>query len=294
MTYITETMIYGSMKYQMNRSQVNWMNSVQDAASNLRINNAEDDPDGAAKTAVIKDGLLQMKGMDKVATSVGTRIDDTLDSMSKMLEILNSALNNDIASGNATLNPEDRKRVASVMVSAQKSFLQEANATSNGRYLFGGFADNAAPYELDGTYNGDDNVVSLEVAPNLWVDSNVPGTSVVNVPGGQNILSVLGNLVTALNNNDSQGIQDGLSHLHASHDQLTLAVASVGGPQATVSYAAKLREDLRGSLETQRTNLEEADYTSTVSDMMQSSTAMQSAMAVTQQVLRALSNSISR
>ncbi len=294
MTYITETMIYGAMKYQMNRSQTIWMAQVEKAASNLRINNAEDDPDGAAKTAVIKDGLLQMEGMEKVATAVGARISDTLDSMTKMIGVLDSALNNDLASGNGTLNPEDRKRIASVMVSAQKAFLQEANATSNGRYLFGGYADDAAPYELDGTYNGDDNVVSLEVAPNLWVDSNVPGTSVVSVSGGQNVLSVLGNLVTALNANDRQGIQDGLSNLHASHDQLTLAVATVGGPQTTVEYATKLRDELKISLQEQRMSLEEADYTSTVSDMMQSSTAMQSAMAVTQQVIRSLNSSINR
>ena len=294
MTYITETMIYGSMKYQMNRSQMNWMDKSAVAASNLRINNAEDDPDGAAKTAVIKDGLLQMEGMEKVATAVGARINDTLESMTKMVEILNTAINNDIASGNGTLNPEDRKRVASVMSSAQQAFLQEANSTSNGRYLFGGYADNAAPYELDGTYHGDDNVVSLEVAPNLRVNSNVPGSAVVSVAGGQNVLAVLGDLVTALNANDAQGIKTGLTNLHASHDQLTLAVASVGGPQATVEYATKLRDGLKISLQEQRTNLEEANFTSAMSDMMQAGTVMQSAMAVAQQVIRSLNGSLNR
>jgi len=109
--------------------------------------------------------------------------------------------------------------------------LSIANAKNNGRYLFAGTTDNIEPFDTTTyAYTGNNDVREVDIYENLRIDQNITGSDVfTNTNNGTiDIFQTLTDFRTALQNNDGSAIQQSLTDLEDSREQLSKARTIIG------------------------------------------------------------------
>jgi len=131
--------------------------------------------------------------------------------------------------GNDTYSATDRATAAFEVDGLFKQAVNLLNTTFGGRFIFGGFADNTPPFDGNGTYLGDSNVRTVEVAPGLYQTASMDANSIVKgAGGGVDLLQTMTDLSAALRANDGPGIRAGLDQLNSSINQLAAGRTQAG------------------------------------------------------------------
>ncbi|XKH60290.1 flagellar hook-associated protein FlgL [Halomonas sediminis] len=174
----------------MNRQQSDFLKVSEQIASGLRVVNPSDDPQAASRAV----GVDQAKAVTQqyADSRVSAR-----NSLAQTESILNSISDANISAktllvqaSSDTLSDVDRQSVASELKGIYETMLGQANATDgNGRYLFGGYKDNAPPFVKDAEgnaqYNGDSNAREQRIdASRLMPVTDNGETIFKSVPSG--------------------------------------------------------------------------------------------------------------
>jgi flagellar hook-associated protein 3 FlgL len=93
-----------------------------------------------------------------------------------------------------------------------------------------------------------------------------------------NAFSAIQNLATALNNNDTAGVQTAVAGLANVGTYLNRQLAFYGTTQQTVQNATNYGQTLQTQLQTQVANLEDADSAAAIEQMTQAQTQDQAAL----------------
>src|SRR5690554_6692265 len=160
----TVTMFDQSMS-SMNRQQSDFLKVSQQIASGRRVVNPSDDPQASSRavgvgqaqaiTQQYTDARISARNSLAQAESVVNSVADGITSAKTLL----------VQAASDTLSDVDRQSVASELRGVYETLIGQANATDgNGRYLFGGYNDDAPPFArvggegVSGTqYIGDTN-----------------------------------------------------------------------------------------------------------------------------------------
>src|SRR5262249_15791212 len=108
-------------------------------------------------------------------------------------------------------SPEDRRNSAAEVHQTLQQLLSLANTKLDGRYIFGGFKNDTAPFTDNGvsaTYSGDSGDIKTVTGPSTTVTPNLTGNKVfqgVGITGGEDLFDILHDLETALTANDVTG-----------------------------------------------------------------------------------------
>jgi len=78
----------------------------------------------------------------------------------------------------AANGPESRVMVAEEIKNIQQEISSIANRRLGDRYIFSGYKTGTVPFNADGTYNGDDGKIMVEVQKDVFVGMNLPGKEV--------------------------------------------------------------------------------------------------------------------
>jgi len=110
-----------------------------------------------------------------------------------------------VASGNGTLSNDDLKMMAMEIAELKNHLGNIANQTVNGRYIFAGTDSTRPPYDTaSGQFtNTNSSLIRLEISENTYVPININAQNVFNNPAGNNIFTLLDNIVTELNNGNA-------------------------------------------------------------------------------------------
>lgn len=107
-------------------------------------------------------------------------VDSALQRMASEVSSLRTLVQGQVSEGIASA--ETRENVALAVRGMRDSFIAFANQQVEGSYLFGGHWTNRTPFSLVGdvvTYNGDQNVASVQIGPSLEVDTSIAGSEFV-------------------------------------------------------------------------------------------------------------------
>lgn len=89
----------------------------------------------------------------------------------------------------ASASPESRLGVAQEVSALYKQLISIANRRVGDHYLFGGFKTLTSPYAADGTYQGDNGEIPVEIQKDVFIAVNMPGPQVFEInryaPGDQ-------------------------------------------------------------------------------------------------------------
>lgn len=154
----------------------------QQVATGQKIVTAKDDPVAAGAAVGLDRALAELERLGQNANTVGNRLGLQENALALAGDDLIRINELAVQAASDTLSDEDRRSIAAEMRTLLDNLLSLANSTDGtGRYLFGGTADDVAPFSRVAggvAYNGDQMQRSVEVAPGLFVKDTLPGSEV--------------------------------------------------------------------------------------------------------------------
>jgi len=184
---ISTNSLYESNVSRIGDTQSSLAKVQQQIASGKRLLSPADDPLGAAKAL----DLTQSQAMNtqytenrNSARSALSMQEGTLQSVTSLLQDVRSQV---VAAGSGTLDDTSRKFIAGELRSRLSELTSLANSRDGvGNYLFGGFKDNAAPFNSNGStvsYAGDNGQKMLQVGTSRQMPAGDSGDAIfMNVP----------------------------------------------------------------------------------------------------------------
>ena len=154
----------------------------QQVATGQKNITAKDDPVGVGAAVGLDRSLAELERFGLNANTVNHRLglqENVLaligDDMIRINELA-------VQANTDTLSDDDRKSIAAELRAIRDNLISLANSDDGaGRYLFGGAADDVAPFtRVPGgvAYNGDQTQRRVEIAPGTFVQDTLPGSEV--------------------------------------------------------------------------------------------------------------------
>ena len=201
----------------MNRQQGDLMKVSQQIASGRRVVNPSDDPQAASRAVGVDQAKAVTEQFSDSRVSARNSLAQTDSILGSVKDAIMSAKTRLIQASSDTLSDVDRESIASELKGIYETMLGQANATDgNGRYLFGGYKDNAPPFvkSADGSvaYQGDGNVREQRIDASRLMPVNDNGVTIFkSVPSGAGYLAESGkySFDPAANKFDRTGFNQG-------------------------------------------------------------------------------------
>ena len=272
------------------------LNETQEqVTSGKRINRLADDPFGAVRSLDVQSlaaSLDQYKKNIDAGLPVLNQTDSTL---SDVDDVLTRAKEIAVQMANGAMSAADRASAASEVHELSQRLLSLGNFRFDNRYLFGGFANGAAPFTAAGggaTYNGDSGSISIQANGSTRVAINLPGDGVfqgVGVTGGVDLFDTLSDLETALTANDvsgANGVTAQIGRLDAGSNQIAAFRAQVGARIETLNTASQGLDTMQLKATQMRSNIEDVDTLKIYSDFARLQQAFQAALESSARVVQ--------
>lgn len=181
-TRISTGMVFNQSVNLMLDKQARLMHLQQQLATGQKMVTAKDDPVGAGTAVGLDRALAELERYGKNADHVQNRLGLQENALAQAGDAMARITELTVRANNPALSEDDRRAIASELVTIQDQLLSLANSTDgSGRYLFAGTADDTAPFARGGgqvTYNGDQTQRRIEIAPETHVLDAVPGSEI--------------------------------------------------------------------------------------------------------------------
>ncbi|PKG53940.1 MULTISPECIES: flagellar hook-associated protein FlgL [Halomonadaceae] len=187
---ISSVTMYDQSTASINRQQSDFLKVSQQIASGRRVVNPSDDPQAASRAVGVDQSKAVTQQYADARVSARNSLSQTESILNSVSDAVTSAKTLLIQASSDTLSDVDRESIASELKGVYETMLGQANATDgNGRYLFGGYKDNAPPFvkSADGSvqYQGDSNVREQRVDASRLMPVNDNGETIFkSVPSG--------------------------------------------------------------------------------------------------------------
>jgi flagellar hook-associated protein 3 FlgL len=259
------------------------------ATTGKRLTAASDDP---SASATIMQSASSLRAIQQYKTTVSRASDriaaeDTV--LQQLQDILTRAKQIATQQGSDTASADTRAAAASELGGLIQSAVQLGNTKFGNEYLFGGDAATTAPFATTGTG-----------AAVTYTSTNPTGQRNVEIGDGQTMavthdgtqvfldsgaLAALQKLADALNANDSDAIRTSSDTLDSSFDSVQAIVGDVGARGNRLDMTSANLDAFEGTVTNLKSNLEDIDYETAITDLMSRQTAYQAAMLATTKVM---------
>ncbi|BBI47671.1 hypothetical protein HORIV_00920 [Vreelandella olivaria] len=214
---ISSVTMFETSTASLNRQQSDFLKVSQQIASGRRVVNPSDDPQSASRAVGVDQAKAVTEQFRDSRVSARNSLSQSDSILGSVKDAIVSAKTLLVQASSDTLSDVDRESIASELKGIYESMIGQANATDgNGRYLFGGYKDNAPPFvkSADGTvqYQGDNNVREQRVDASRLMPVNDNGIAIFkSVPSGAGYLAESGkySFDSASNKFDRSGFNQG-------------------------------------------------------------------------------------
>lgn len=257
----------------------------QEVSTGVKVSRPGDDPLSAQQildlNGLLEDGEQYAKNIS-TGTSYLSAMESALSGMGDaMIRVKELALN----AANGTLGAEDRVSVRQEVQQLREQLITLGNSQVNGRYVFSGFRNDTPPFDANGAYSGGDGDLRIQIDRTNTISVNYTGDKLLNgAGGGTDVIGTLDTLITALDNNDSAGIQGTLSELDNSMARVLSARTDIGARMNRLETATSFIDDTKLYLQKVISSKQDVDFIQAVSDMTRQQTAMEAALAATSKI----------
>lgn len=252
-------------------------------ATNKKLNQVSDDPVAAKQSLRYRaEGMQVQKHLDNIdkATSFMSATDQ---SVGEMTQLLDEAKSLAVQGANGSQDATSRKTLAGSIDSLLSRMVDLANTVHDGRFLFGGtttvqttppFARNATDTGVD--YSGNLDTFAVKIGPTSDVQVNTDGFSLFK--GQKDVFQVLYKLRDALNQNDPATVNDLITDVDASFQQVNGIEGSMGGRIQRLDLARSQLENTKVYLGDLVSQAEDADMAEVITKMNMTQTALQAGL----------------
>lgn len=276
---VTQNITYNTYINDIMRRQESIYKLATQLSTGKSVNAPSDDPvktDRILTSKSIVSGYEQYeRNMDSGLSYLNTA-EDTLASVKDVLMTLQE-LATSAATG--TSDASTRANTATTVSQLYDQLVSLGNTNFDGKYIFAGYETGTAPFDQTGNYLGDTNAYQIRINSTGYMTVGVNGGEVFKgAGGGVDILQTVTDLVTALNGNDSTGIQTAIGNLEQGFQQVSDSVSVIGGRITRITSAKDDLVHSRNEVEMMISTLEEADIAKVISELKLGQTALEAAM----------------
>ena len=273
--YIFESVKYnlGSIKEELNKA-----NEI--VTTGKRINSLSDDPVGLTQSLNIRSTLSGIEQMGRNISYGNSWLTESESALTSAQSIISDTKALCVQMANATIGSDQRLSAALTVQNMLDEIISLANTDVAGNYIFAGSKTDTIPFAQDGTYYGDNNPFTIKISKNSSIEVGSDGQAVFG-----NVFNTLSNLKTALENNDSSGIQDAMGYLDGHFDDISSKISDVGSKVYRMQIKDKIYQDLNFSNTERLSIIEDADIAEAIMNLKAAELTYQAALASSSEVM---------
>ncbi|MGH9533824.1 MAG: flagellar hook-associated protein FlgL [Terriglobales bacterium] len=246
--------------------------SLAELSSGLALTQPSDNP--AAMAAYIENNaaLAENDQYTQSSSTLQNQLSVADSSLNTVVQSLSQAISLATEGATSTLGASQRQALAAQVNNLQQQVLEAANQSYQGVYLFGGTDSTTPPYVASGSspsgvqYVGNTETNSVQLGPGQSITVNQPGSQIFNASGAD-VFQALDDLATALNANDTAGVQ-------AAGAEVQSAFQAVSTQQTFYGATTQRLQSLDTFLSTEQVQLSQQATTLAGANMPQVATAL--------------------
>jgi flagellar hook-associated protein 3 FlgL len=254
-----------------------------DAATGKRVRRVSDDPPAGA---AILDTAAQLRAIEQYRRngSVATaHIASEEAALAQLDLLLARAREIAVQQANDTVTAGSRAAAKAEVLRLIESASDLGNTRVADGYLFGGATSHTPPFSAPGVLAaGNTPTRSVEISPGQLLRLSHNATEVFVDTG---VLAALEQLVTALDSGDVVAIGGAAGDLTAAQDALQGRIADVGGRALRLEAVLSNLDALELNLRSHRSNLEDVDFETAVTELVGRQSALQAALLAASRML---------
>lgn len=244
---ITDSIRYGTLASNIDAT-LQSLNTVQSQiSSNKKLQAFSDDAAGAAQSLKLRSALGDNSQYQRNAASASAFLSATQGALSTATGVVISARQIAVAGANSTQTPDSLAALGDQIDGAIQQLTQAANTQTQGRYLFGGTATTAAPYDAAQTYQGNTQAVSAVLSPGQSVQINTVGSTAFGPA-----FTALQSLKADLASGDAAAVSGDIGKVDTALSALNTASATAGAKanqaSAATAQLARAQSDYQSSI----------------------------------------------
>ena len=260
----------------------NQQNILKQLSSGSRISTSSDDPAGAAALIqILADDAATQQNVANVH-ALQTQMQAADSALNSVVLALQRAITLGVEGATGTSSDSDRAAIANELNGIKDQLLELSNSALQGVYLFAGTASDERPYIADGTasgitYQGNTAINQLEIGPDYWVRTNVPGASVFG-DGTNGVFKAISDLVTAVQTNS--GVDAATASVKEAREQVSAARVQYGDTLNQLSSNETVLNGLHLQLQQQVDGLASANIADLASNLATAQTSRVALLSV--------------
>lgn len=258
---------------------------LQDRATSLKkISRPSDDPTGTADSMRVRAEQQQAKQYGRnINDGIGwlTTVDSTLSAATDLLQKIRDLTVQGANDG--SMSPAAKEAIAVELEGLKTELLNNANTQYLGRTIFAGNSADGIAFDPGYTYSGTGSAVERRINADTTVRVDVDGRDVFG-EGATSVFALVDTIVA-----DLRGATNVGSHLSSIDTHLNALLGqhgAVGARHAQILRAEETNMERTGSLEAQRSGIEDVDLGEIILELKLQEVTYQSALAVTARVLQ--------
>ncbi len=262
-------------------------------ATGLRVNRPSDDPIDARRA--INTRVLLSKNEQFLANidNIEPQVTETSTVLLNMVDILQRGLELTTQAANETNAQPQLDAIALEIDALLEGAFAAANQRTNGRSIFAGTRTLGDAYsaaivggEISAvTYNGNDEIINVDISDGIQVGSNVPGSTAFQ--SNVDIFSMLIGIRDDLRAGDQANLRNvRLDELRTSIEQVLFSVAQVGATENRLERVSNNLQDFNIQLEELLSDKIDADFADTVLNLNVAQNAFEAALSAAGRVLQ--------
>lgn len=286
---IASNMMFEQMNVNMLSSQDALYEANQVVTTGKKISKPSDDPASTAKILDYNSIISNIDQYNRNIESVHTRLDLTQTSLAAGVKVLEHIQAADAGKSASNATAAERQETATTVSNYLSQLVDVANTRIGEGYIFSGFGGGAEPFDASGNAVGNiSGDIKVKINKGFMINSNSPGDRVfkgAGLTGGVDVFKAVTDYITALNNNDTPGIQTAKDDLVKAKNQLNSQFSDV---LARMGSIGAVKDQLAGVQETISKALakeQNVDMNAAVTDFRAKETALDAARSASARVL---------
>jgi len=268
-----------------------------EVSSGLAVQQPSDDPAAVVSILQTEAGLGSNQQIQSNLGAAGNELQTADAALQSAVQAVETAGAIATEGASTTSSAAQRANLAQQVAGLQQTLVGISQTTFNGSYIFSGDQDTSPMYELDPTapdgvnqlisptntrvlVDGTGTAISIGLtAQQIFAAQNPDGS---DAPG--NVFAAINSLLTALNNNDTAGINQAASDLQSADTYLNRQLAFYGEAEDRVTTATDLAQKFQTLQQQQLSNLQDADIPSVALQLTQAQLEQQASLSAEAQI----------
>lgn len=262
-------------------------------ATGLRVNRPSDDPIDARRA--INTRVLISKNEQFLANidNIQPQVTETSTVLLNVVDIMQRALELTTQAANETNSQDQLDAIALEIDALLEGTFAAANQRTNGRSIFAGTRTLADAYSatLAGgeitavTYNGNDEIINVDISDGIQVGANIPGSTAFQ--SNVDIFATLIGIRDDLRAGDQDNLRNvRLDEIRTGIEQTLFAVAQVGATENRLERVSNNLQDFNIQLKELLSDKVDADFADTVLNLNVAQNAFEAALSASGRVLQ--------